>query len=77
LGKLQKYAVKYKELGDSRSSLRKSWIQLMWAVDATNLDSLRERVSDSMAILVEILQVKKMWLIYYSWFFIVVSSMIS
>jgi hypothetical protein len=66
LGQLQKHANKYKRLGDSRSSLRKAWAQFKWSVDAADLDSLRNKVSDSTALLMGIPQVGKIWLNSYS-----------
>jgi hypothetical protein len=68
LGELQKHADKYKKLGDSRSSLGKAWAQFKWSVDAADLDSLRNKVSDSRALLMKTPQVRNMWLIFYSWF---------
>jgi hypothetical protein len=44
LKELQKHADKYGKLGDSRSSLKKAWAQFKWSVDASDLDSLRNKV---------------------------------
>lgn len=44
LGELQKYAKKYEKLGDP-SRPKNIWARLKWSVDASELDSLRNKVS--------------------------------
>lgn len=46
LKELQKHAKKYEKLGDSSRAKRKQiWDKFKWSVDATSLDSLRNKVS--------------------------------
>lgn len=45
LRELEKHAKKYEKLGDSTRAKRKQmWSKFKWSVDATNLDSLRNKV---------------------------------
>lgn len=48
LEELQKHAKKYEKLGDnSRAKRKQLWDKFKWSVDATNLDSLRNKVFHS------------------------------
>lgn len=48
LQELQKHAKKYEKLGDnSRAKRKQIWDKFKWSVDATNLDSLRNKVFPS------------------------------
>jgi hypothetical protein len=44
LRELQKHIDKYGKLGKSQSSLKKVWAQFKWSLDASDLDSLRNKV---------------------------------